>query len=67
MVPYAFAGAIMGGLIGYAVDRSPLALKPVEDCVAPVPCVFTRHFYATVGTGAGFLAGTFVGYLIERR
>lgn len=60
MLPYAIGGALVGGVIGYAVMPKSC---DVGDNMA---CHYTSLGYPFIGVGVGAWAGILVGYLRER-
>ncbi|HEX8211381.1 MAG TPA: hypothetical protein VF584_14510 [Longimicrobium sp.] len=59
--PYAIGGAVVGGLIGYAI------MPKSCDVGDNMFCQYTSLGYPFVGLGAGAWAGILVGYLRERQ
>ena len=60
LLPYTVVGAVIGGVIGYAVR------EPCDGDSNPF-CPIAPYLYVSMGTGAGSLIGTLIGYFLERR
>jgi hypothetical protein len=67
LLPYALAGAIVGGLLGYAAHEGVFWNRERCDGDLNPLCPVTPYAYAFVGAAVGTWTGILVGYVRERR
>lgn len=65
LVPYYVAGVVLGGAIGFVIDRSAYGVERKDDCYSPV-CPLVPYTFTIIGAGAGSVTGIVIGYLRER-
>jgi hypothetical protein len=67
LVPYMLAGAVVGGVLGYAVHEGLLGAKVDCDGDRNPFCPVTPYVYTTIGAGIGANVGALIGYYCESR
>lgn len=67
LLPYAIAGAVVGGIVGYAAHEGVFWDRKACDGDLNPLCPLTPYVYVIIGVTAGTWTGMLVGYLRHRR